>query len=223
MLLSTGTCEPSENWAFVPFRSISKNDVENALSFFDMANVPFIWPVLLGADKHYGRALTDAGLFMRGELLAMRADNISLDAPLDIAFRSVKTESDAVLWAHTTWRAFSDSSDSLPDAPDSFVALSRGLLTNDSFEMNIAYREGEPIGAFMVVSGKSELGVYYFATHPKKRRCGVGLAMMNECSRIAAGRVIVLQSTPSGAPFYTSVGFKTLFAIPLHSREESVF
>ena len=221
LALATGTKSASENWAFFPSRSIDEKKVKQICSFFDDMGLPFIWPLFPEAVAG-GRILEEAGMPVRGELLAMAGSNFSLEennVPASLTFEiNKKTD----IWAETAWRAF----DSPPGAPASFVKLARGLADSGGVFLILAQRDGLPVGTAMLALSGGSAGIYYFATLPEEREKGVGNATLREATRLAIelGRgVLTLQATPVGVPFYASRGFKPLFRLPLHSFSEEVF
>jgi GNAT superfamily N-acetyltransferase len=221
-LLMTGTEAASENWVFDRSRTLTGEKTARACSFFAGANLPFVWPVLPDAGGAYRKELERAGLPARGELTAMaRPASLPDRRTLPLTFERAATEETAFRWAETAWRAFGSPS----GAPASFAALASGLGRDPDFRLILACRDGEPVGTFMLSFAGAGAGVYYFATLPEERGKGVGAAMMKELLRAASmsSGLVTLQATPSGAPFYASLGFEALFAIPLHSRAEEVF
>jgi GNAT superfamily N-acetyltransferase len=221
-LLRTGIEAASENWVFDRSRTLGRENAARARAFFDEAKLPFVWPVFPDAGSAYRRGLEEAGLPERGSLTAM-----ALSTPFPerktpaLAFERAATEEAASRWAETAWRAFG----SPPGAPASFAALAAGLGRDPNFRLILARRDGAPAGTFLLSLTESGAGAYYFATLPEERGKGIGAAMMKELLRIASASLgpVTLQATPSGAPFYASLGFDALFTIPLHSRAEEVF
>ncbi|MDR1649602.1 MAG: GNAT family N-acetyltransferase [Synergistaceae bacterium] len=229
-LLATGTKSASENWAFVPSRSLEKGEVSQACSFFGDLDLPFVWPVFPNTDQAYRQTLEEGGLSRRGELTAMlHTARFLKKTSSPLTFEKVTTKEDAAVWAETAWRAF----DSPPGAPASFVNMVRGLSAEAGFLLMTARRSAVPVGTFMLASCAFEvgIGVYYFATLPEERGKGVGSAMMDKILCIAsegaagfsAPGFVVLQATPEGARFYASHSFDTLFPIPLYSLTGDVY
>ena len=106
-LLATETDAASENWAFLPSRTVEKAQVREACSFF--GELPFVWPVFPGADPSYRRTLEDEGLLLRGELVAMRGTSLNNHGKrenADFTFTKITTGEGAVVWAETAWRSF---------------------------------------------------------------------------------------------------------------------
>lgn len=223
-LLTTGTDAASENWAFVPTRTLSKETIRRAVTFFEEAGLPFIWPVLPQADDGYRNSLEEAGLAYRGTLTAMVCARPVFRAVEALTFEKVSTDEEANRWAQIAWQAF----DSTEDTPASFAALARGLYVHSGFALLLAQWKGMPAGTCMLSCDNSApgIGVYYFATLPGLRRHGVGSAMMNEIFRMASLTTrapITLQATPAGLPFYAAHGFEALFKIPVHSFSADIF
>jgi GNAT superfamily N-acetyltransferase len=219
--LATGTNAASENWAFFPSRAIDEQKVKKVCSFFGGLGLPFIWPLFPEAAQSR-RILEESGMRSPGELLVMSRSQFQAEnnyAPCSLTFE-INKETD--IWAQTAWAAF----DSPPGAPDSFVGLARGLRNSEGFFLILAKRGDFPVGTALLTLGGGNAGLYYFATLPEERRKGVGEAMLNEAARLAVKhgrRVITLQATPSGAPFYESRGFEPLFKLPLYSFSVEVF
>ena len=221
LALATGTSSASENWAFFPSGAIEGKKVKQVCSFFDDLGLPFIWPLFPEAAAGR-RILEEAGMTVRGELLAMARSTFFPEKNSTSTFFSFEINEKTDTWAETAWRAF----DSPPGAPASFVKLSRGLADSGDIFLILAKRDGFPVGTAMLALSGWSAGIYYFATLPEERRKGVGDAILHEATRLAAelGRsVLTLQATPEGIPFYASRGFKALFRLPLHSFSEEVF
>ncbi|MDR3231833.1 MAG: GNAT family N-acetyltransferase [Synergistaceae bacterium] len=222
-LMATGTDAASENWLFMSARP-KKVTVEHALRFFGDLGLPFICPVLPGAQGA-GDVLEETGLQKRGELTAMAralAPSGEMGFTADLVCEAATSRDEASLWAEVAWQAF----DSPPDAPASFANLARGLCGRDDFIPVTARRKARPVGTYLLSISERGNGVYYFATLPEARRTGVGNAMMDDILRRTAEHAngpITLQATPPGLPFYTSRGFDALFKIPVHSLSPDIF
>ena len=217
-LLTTETNAASDNWAFLPSRTVDRAQIQEACSFF--GDLPFVWPVFPGADPSYRRTLEDEGFFLYEKLVAMRRQPQARSENTDLTFTKITTGEGAALWADTAWQGF----DFPPGAPVSFVNLMRGLCAKKDLLLMLAERNGLPVGTALVSFSALSAGVYYFSTLPAERKKGVGAATMEEIFRIARGGApfgrdyVSLQATPSGVSFYTSLGFESLFGIPLYSR-----
>ena len=222
-LLATGTRAASENWVFLPARSVTQKKIQTAVDFFEKLKLPFIWPVFPNADATYSQGLDLAGLNVRGELAAMACTaELTEEIKSDVTFQKVASAEQAAVWAETAWQSF----DSPPGAPVSFLRLANGLFRRQSIVLVIAKREGNPVGTYMLSVAEGGAGVYYFATLPKARKSGVGHAMMHDIFNFAEKQflgLITLQATPAGLHFYASQGFKTLFKISVHSFSEDIF
>jgi GNAT superfamily N-acetyltransferase len=136
-----------------------------------------------------------------------------------LTFEMVTSREGAERWAETAWLGFDSSS----GAPPSFVSLVQGLRCAEGCFLLLAKRDGAPVGTALLTQEGVGVGVYYFATTPQERKKGVGGGMMDEILRFASRRVVTLQATPAGAPFYATHGFEPLFELPLHSHALEVF
>lgn len=223
-LLATGTKAASENWVYLNDPRYLREALETVGPFFEAQDLPFIWPLFPDTATAGRELLNAAGLPCRGQLLAM---SCALPAPAGpdgkVGFSQVREADAAREWAETAWRAF----DAPPGAPAPFAALAEGLAGRDDFHLATAFLNGAPAGTFLLsFAPLAPVGLYYFAVLPALRREGVGRAMIREIFRVCCGRGAVslsLQATPAGVPFYSAVGFKPLFEIPVHSRSEEIF
>ena len=219
--LATGTNAASENWAFFPSGAAEEQKVKRVCSFFEDSGLPFIWPLFPEAAAAR-QILEGSGMLAPGELLVMACSKISPKENNAAASLTFESNEKTDIWAETAWMSF----DSPPGAPASFIKLARGLRNSGGFFLLLARRDGVPVGtAMLTLSGRSA-GIYYFATLPGERGKGIGEAMLREAARLAfehGRRVLILQATPSGVPFYASRGFKPLFRLPLYSFSEEIF
>lgn len=218
--LSTGSDAASENWAFFPASISDEGPVRSALRFFETCGLPFVWPLLGDGEER----LIRLGLREAGRLLAMSrgCDGLGERDGLRVAFEPVGDDAGAGRWADAVWFGFGAEA----GAPNSFSALAAEMRRDGALRLVTARVGDRDAGAFLVALDPSRVGVYYFAVLPFFRRMGVATAMMREIVRIARveGRDrIVLQATPSGVPFYQSVGFESLSEIPLFSTSDDVF
>ncbi len=218
--LFTGSDSASENWAFCRTAVLDEEPVRAALRFFEVQGTPFVWPLL----EEGGAFLTRLDLREGGRLLAMsRGSDDPTDGREDrVAFAPVRDDEGADRWADAMLRGFGVES----DAPESLTALARGMRGDGALRLVTARVEGQDAGTFLLALDPVAAGVYYFAVRPSFRRQGVATAMMAEILRLARGEGkarVVLQATPSGVPFYRSVGFESLGEIPLFSASDDVF
>ncbi|MCR5346514.1 MAG: GNAT family N-acetyltransferase [Fretibacterium sp.] len=219
--LSTGSESASENWAFFPGLSPEAELTGAVLHFFEKRRLPFVWPAETGEASG---ALTDAGLRERGRLVVMDRDAACLpDGSGAVTVHPVSSREEAVGWAETSWRGFDGES----PAPETFQKLAEAMSEDSPVLRLVTARfEGEDAGTFLLALSRNAAGIYYFATVPEFRRRGVASAMMAEAGRmaLAAGCPrLVLQSTPTGLPFYRRAGFAPLGELALFSFSEDVF
>lgn len=83
----------------------------------------------------------------------------------------------------------------------------------------MASHQGVPAGALAVHDTKEASGLFWVATVPKKRRLGVGRALIQGAIRHAAEvgkKTVVLQATSAGKPLYASMGFEEAYSYQLH-------
>ncbi|MBR1671674.1 MAG: GNAT family N-acetyltransferase [Fretibacterium sp.] len=226
--LSTGSGSASENWAFLPGIVPDGALVEAVLRFFGERGLPFIWPVEAPLENQAKgtEALAMAGLHDAGRLVVMcRGVDGLPEGNLSVALRPVLTPEDALGWAEAAWRGF----DGDAPAPGPFRALADAMRGDAPALYLASARIGdEDVGTCLLALPPfpGAGGVYYFATVPEHRRRGVAAAMMAEAARLARSRGlkrIILQSTPSGLPFYRSAGFESLGGLALFSTSPDVF
>ena len=221
-MLTSETDVAFENWAFLPSSTLDKERVLEACSFF--GKLPFVWPVYPGAEPSYRLTLEDEGFFSREELVAMRGTPQVICKNTDFTFTKIITGEGAALWAETVWQGF----DSPPGAPVPFINMALGLYSKKDFFLMLAERNGLPVGTALISFSASSAGVYYFSALPQERGKGVGIATMGEIFRIVRSvgplrrDYIILQAMPGSVSFYSSLGFDSLFGIPLYSRTPEV-
>ncbi|MBQ7263876.1 MAG: GNAT family N-acetyltransferase [Synergistaceae bacterium] len=228
MCLSTGSSSASENWAFYPSRIEDVATVEDAMRFFGERGEPFVWP-LYHDDADQADLLRRAGLRLGGRLLAMGRsvrggpcprDDGGADGP---AFHAARDLDGAARWAAAAWRGF----DGEGEMPASSRDLAMAMAREPGLVMETASLRGEDAGTFLLdIAPGGDAGAYYVAVLPAWRRRGVARAMMARMARLAderGARRLLLQSTPSGVPFYRSVGFEASSEIPLFSTSDDVF
>lgn len=220
--LSTGSDSASENWVFFRDAVLDATWVRAAFHFFETRELPFIWP-LLGKG---GQILSCFGLREVGRLLAMSRSCAPLRDGITgnprIALTPVPDDRGADRWAEAMWRGFGGES----DVSEHLRSRVRTMRNDRSLRLVTAGIGNQDAGTFLTVSDASILGVYYFAVLPRYRRSGVATAMMAEILRLARSEKksrVVLQATPSGVPFYRSLGFEPLGEIPLYSASDDVF
>ncbi len=208
-----------ENWIYCPERITDRKTVEDAVKFFDDRNISFMWPVYDGGAE----TLTEAGLLYAGDLAAMSLNpaNITHNTDSTLTVEPVITPEQSEEFARTAWHSFGGGID---DTPDSYFALIDALSHDrENLSLYLARKEGKCAGTFLITHEAALMGVYYFAVVPEMRRQGIAGEMMKEVCRLAEGKKIVLQATPSGRPFYRNFGFKELFFIPVYSTESDIF
>jgi GNAT superfamily N-acetyltransferase len=72
----------------------------------------------------------------------------------------------------------------------------------------LAYRGGEPAAACCTYDDGAALGVYWLATLPPHRACGLGRAIMSAALAASPGRPVALVATTAGEPLYSALGFQ---------------
>ena len=203
--VSTG-CD-FESWVYYPERVRSSEVVERAIKFFRENKISFVWPLYDGGEKF----LEDSGLLYAGSLTGMIYEPMPGSQEGDCNKTLPANE-----WARIAWRGFGGKVDGIPENYYKFVDA---LGKEPSFTLS-AYMS---CGSYLLVNEPDATGVYYFATVPEMRRKGVARAMMNVICSLSKGKKILLQSTPSGLPFYKSFGFVELCKIPVYSDASDVF
>ena len=206
------TCCSFESWVYYPARVTDPEIVKRVMKFFRDENISFMWPVYNGGEK----ILEDCGLMFAGNLTAMSytPQTYNLENNLRIY------ETDSVAWAQTAWQGFGGGAF---DTPMNYYKLAEAFKNDTGLQLYIADYDGEHAGTFLTTNEKNLMGVYYFATIPEFRRKGIARAMMSKICELADGKIIVLQATPAGLPFYKKFGFEERFIIPIYSTESDIF
>ena len=218
--VSTGTY--SENWVYYPERITSSENVNEAVRFFEERGETFMWPVYDGGSE----ILEGAGLEYSGDVTAMcfspknAGDNFTAHGNVNtLVIEQVFSREMADVWADTSFRGFGGEG----DAPEEYYRFVRSLAADrKGIFLSAAKVGGEYAGTFLVTDEPDMMGVYYFAVRPEFRRRGIARAMMNEICTLAAGKRIVLQSTPMGRDFYKAFGFEELFRLPVFSTDKDI-
>lgn len=80
-------------------------------------------------------------------------------------------------------------------------------------DLYVVYEAGRPVGTGALSEAAGLGGIFNIATHPERRREGIGLAVMRRLLDDARARgleTVVLQSSPAGVPLYRRLGFARL-------------
>ena len=212
-----------ESWVCYPDSITNPEDVERVVKFFRENNISFMWP-LFSDDESSCKILEASGLVYAGKLEAMtlRPDKaIKTRVNPDVKFRLVDDSKLARVWADNAFKAFSEGDEE--GTPENYYALVNSFVESENFMLYLAELDDKASGVFMITREEKLTGVYYFATLPELRRRGIAASMMNEICRLSGEKIITLQATPAGVPFYKSFGFDDLFAIKVYSTEANIF
>ena len=213
------TSTSSENWVYFPEDITSSEIVEEAVKFFRDRGEEFMWPLYSGGSE----VLEKAGLVYAGDLTAMMLDPESMthEAVNNMLEYERVSDGNADEWAMTSWRGFGGGYEEVPENYREFVRALCG--DSEKVRLYLATKASENVGVFSLTEEAEVMGVYYFAVKPEFRRQGIAHGMMNEVSRLAGNKKVVLQSTPMGEKFYSNYGFKELFKMPVYSIESEIF
>ena len=96
--------------------------------------------------------------------------------------------------------------------------LSERALTLPGCRVWLGYREQVPAAAACVYDDGTAAGLYWFATLPEHRSCGLGRALLTTALAERPDRVFTLVATEAGRPLYESLGFVTVAMTTWHRR-----
>jgi GNAT superfamily N-acetyltransferase len=212
-LLDQGNMARASN-AHSNFAEALDSAVKRGLEFFGVTGCPHIWPFFFELPAECQKIFAPNGLAREDDLTAMWAD-LSVPGTRKAGGRGVRavSGSGARAWADDAWRGF----DSDEDAPESFIAVARHIVSRGDF-LPVGIK-GMSTG--LLFSGSETAGIYYISTRPEFRGQGLGGAVVEYLKRAARERgfrYVTLLATPSGRPLYERHGFISLRPIGIFSR-----
>ena len=227
-IIATGVRYADENWAWVKSDNYSRELLIEVIEIFKEKSLQFIWPVFPDSDVQMWLEMDDYGLFTRKIFRAMIFDtsiDVYENSHIDLKF-SVKratTREDALLWAGTCWKGFSEA-DTEENVPQEFVELACNAVLDDRISLVLGYIEEEPVGTFMLCKCEGIM-ISHFCVLPEWRSLGAGSALMNELmcyNTILNNRYIVLIATTAGERLYKRFGFRSVGDIDIRSFSENI-
>ena len=230
-ILSTGVRYADENWVWVKSDSYSQELLIEVVERFKEKSLQFIWPVFSDSDIQMSLDMDDFGLLTRKIFRAMILDsavdkfttNLYNPAYLRFSARRAITPEDALLWAATCWKGFTEA-ETEEDVPREFVELACNAALNDRMSLVLGFVNEEPAGTFMLCKGDGIM-VSHFCVLPALRNLGVGNALMNEIigyNNLIRNRYLVLVATIAGERLYRKFGFRNVADVAIRSFSENI-
>ena len=199
------------NGAMRTARSLEPGEaIARAHAFFAAQGRGFTWLVRAGADADLEDAVVAAGARPFGDAPGMVIEHRLADAvpPPGIELRRVATAAGVADFASVNGVAYATYGMPEEVAP---AALGPPEVTiAPHIRSFVAYKDGRPLSAAMVILSHGVAGVYWVGTRPEAR--GMGLAEL--CTRAATnagfdlgGRLVTLQASVMGEPIYRRMGY----------------
>jgi|GEM_PF-2058151 len=235
-IVSTGVRYADENWAWIKSDKYSRELLIEVIEKFEEKSLQFIWPVFPDSDVQMWLDMDEVGLFTRKIYSAMTFDSdvdlyentYVLDSnwsPVDLELyaRRALTPEDALLWADTCWRGFTEA-EAEKDVPPEFIEFARNAVLNDKLRLILGYIENKPVGTFMLSKCDGIL-ISHFSVLSEWRSLGVGSALMKELmsyNNLIKNRYLVLIATIAGEKLYKKFGFRNIADIHIRSFSENI-
>ena len=251
-IIATGIRYADENWAWIKSGSYSRELLIEVIEKFKKKSLQFIWPVFPDSDIQMWLDMDELGLLTRKIFGAMIFDfavdlqqfdktlagNVAVrDAPqgvplgecehvsadLKLSAKRAFTPEDALLWAVTCWKGFTES-ETGKDVPPEFVSFAQNAVLNDKLRLVLGYIEKKPIGTFMLCKCDG-IFISHFTVLTEWRNLGAGSFLMNELMNYSSSiknRYLVLIATAAGERLYKKFGFRRVADIPIRSFSEDV-
>ena len=224
-VMATGVRCADENWAWINSKNYSRELLIEVIKFFEDRSLQFIWPVFPGSGVQMGLDMDELGLLTRENFSAMTFDAVADSyvielADIELDVKSVLTSEDAMLWADTNWKGFTERGETPPE----FVRFARYAALNNKLRLFFGYVENEPAGTCMLCKCEG-IVISHFSVLPKWRNMGVGSALMNEImayNNSVKNRFLVLIATKQGKKLYKKYGFRNIADISIRSFSDSV-
>lgn len=228
-----------ENYALLePGHTVASNKaalemIQNTLGFFAEQTRPHIWPVFPHVSERVLDILEAEGVRRDDVFWGMSADLDRFAPSREIQERSGKIVwlsdvKEAKNWANAAWYGF----DSGEPAPGRFVEFVESMIACPDIRLvAICPDAHDNSSAGMVATGMlatvgGTAGIYYVATHPDFRRCGMGMRIMEVLMQKAKElgyKTICLLATPSGRKLYHRCGFSEMDTVEIRVFDEDSF
>ena len=226
-IMSTGIHSTDENWAWIKSSSYSKELLTEVIKIFESKSLKFMWPIFPEPNIQMESDMDELGLLARTTFSAMIFDSNTDFARrpdvqgIDFRIIRVINPKDALLWADTCWKGFTEERES--PQPEIFKFAENAVLC-DKLYLSLGYIENKPVGAFMLCRSQG-LYISHFSILPKLRSLGIGSLFMNEImnyNNSIENRFIVLLATKTGKGFYEKFGFRSIAEISIRSFSEKI-
>lgn len=221
-IMATGIHSADENWAWIKSCNYSRQLLIEVVEKFESTKLQFMWPIFPDSNVQMGNDMDELGLLTRSSFSAMVFDS-NIDCArnadgveLSLRTKRVSTQKDALLWADTCWKGYTEEGES---TQPEFVKFAENVVQSDELILSLGYIGNEPVGTYMLCRSKG-LYISHFCVLPKLRNLGIGSLFMNEImnyNNSIGNRYIVLLATESGKGLYLKFGFRSIAEIVIRS------